>query len=302
VGREVCAFLPQGQPRQIVFGQKRKQTSSSGSGQGNGARRRSVTTINEVFASVLQLRGIASPEVVYHYCSWEVAQKIILSGTLWATDLREVRDGTEVRYSCEVLDTVSREPGCYLVSIGFSAAEIVRDVCLHITCFSASPTLRNQWRLYADKGRGCAIGFRFQSLTNLCHTLGIDWSNVAYAPAAQQLEFRRLLACASKIARRTPCSELRTFQDELIVALTALMIWHKASEFSGEREWRFMVGHASRFASFRRPAYTFKLPLCTKGTFKELILGSQCPVTIESARRVVQSARLPTQRIWRENG
>ncbi len=103
---------------------------------------------------------------IYHYTSLQAAHKIFESRVLWASDVLEMNDTSEFKYSVEVLHrVVTRLWGP--LPIGFSDWFNPRRLLLlgqtwnmFAACFCAEGDLLSQWRAYADDATGASIAFR----------------------------------------------------------------------------------------------------------------------------------------------
>src|SRR5262249_188105 len=50
-----------------------------------------------------------APKIVYHYTNAEAFQKILNSGTVWASDIRYMNDASEVTYVSDVLKSIIKD-------------------------------------------------------------------------------------------------------------------------------------------------------------------------------------------------
>ncbi|MEE9368963.1 MAG: DUF2971 domain-containing protein [Pontiella sp.] len=111
------------------------------------------------------------PDILYHYCSVDTFQNIILSKVLWLSDLSKSNDSKEGKIAPERLGkwlqakhNCSREECDFVYKLYEEWAS--RKHCLG-TCFSNDGDLLSQWRGYGDDGRGIAIGFSSDWLSSL---------------------------------------------------------------------------------------------------------------------------------------
>jgi hypothetical protein len=111
-----------------------------------------------------------TPEVVYHYTDVNALLCILDDCAIRATDFRHLNDTLEIRYAwTEFLATLKRrkdEPtqfsdayAAQLEAIRNAGAEDLESLAdsLFVACFSESSDDLNQWRSYADDGRGVAL-------------------------------------------------------------------------------------------------------------------------------------------------
>src|SRR2546430_1194487 len=50
-----------------------------------------------------------APKILYHYTYAEAFQKILSSGTVWASDIRYMNDASEVTYVSDILKSVIKD-------------------------------------------------------------------------------------------------------------------------------------------------------------------------------------------------
>lgn len=126
--------------------------------------------------------------MVYHYCNVGTFLNIIKNHTLRMSDIFKSTDNMEAKV---MLDTVqNRVFDMYIKDGGFISSPIYgmekddafkyileevmkkiksdSDRLYYVTCFSEKADLLGQWREYADKGRGIAIGFDESWFKELC--------------------------------------------------------------------------------------------------------------------------------------
>jgi len=106
------------------------------------------------------------PKILYHYTKAEAFQKILSSGTFWASDIRYMNDASEVAYVSEILKSEIREAMksaheddqrelLERIARTFSVTEMVHVFAL---CFSELDDSIPQWIAYAGRRGGFAIG------------------------------------------------------------------------------------------------------------------------------------------------
>jgi DUF2971 family protein len=135
---------------------------------------RALDAVKEKVASMISndLRGaednIDYQPTIYHYTDVKGALGILKTGHLWFTERSHLNDPVEIRYGLEIahelFETAAKNRG----------AKIPREAASHlkgehtfglstygfwISSFSLDGNDLNQWRNYADDGRGVCLGF-----------------------------------------------------------------------------------------------------------------------------------------------
>jgi hypothetical protein len=126
--------------------------------------------------SAIYLKGKSKqnfPKVLYHYTSLEGLKGIIEGGSIWSSDPEYLNDQSEVKYGCELVESVQSEflkddtPNpfskiCERASMSTFLGE--RPDKYFISCFCEDGDLLSQWRGYAGTTNGYAIGFSTEYL------------------------------------------------------------------------------------------------------------------------------------------
>ena len=128
--------------------------------------------------------------MVYHYCNVGTFLNIIKNHTLRMSDIFKSTDNLEAK---SILDLVqNRIYDMYVKDGGFGCSPIYgmdkdnafkyilervmknirsdSERLYYVACFSEKYDLLGQWREYADKSRGIAIGFDEKWFVKLCET------------------------------------------------------------------------------------------------------------------------------------
>ena len=103
-------------------------------------------------------------ETIYHYTSLEAAQKILETGTLWATHISYMNDTQEFNQCIDVL--AGDAPEELRLSLLATFRKEVTSGEIYVACFSRSKDDLNQWRSYGGGRVGVAIGFDESELKN----------------------------------------------------------------------------------------------------------------------------------------
>ncbi len=152
---------------------------------------------------------------VYHYCSVETFHKIITNRELWLTDITKSNDNKELQLAYDTLKKMldarlkkckdsnniistfqnavsksEKNSECMenLIKINAleSCVEIFEgckffDKLFHICCFSGESDSLSQWAMYADDGKGVAIGFNSDMFMNYERATELDFRKVDYS-------------------------------------------------------------------------------------------------------------------------
>ncbi len=119
----------------------------------------------------------------YYYCSLNTFLNIIKNRQIYLSDPLKMNDEKEIRWYLEKLNENQKNDGEYSIfeqmrfrsSINFEYEELVETInrgqkSIYISCFSKSNDILSQWRAYADDGKGVAIGFNLEKLS--------EWDNL----------------------------------------------------------------------------------------------------------------------------
>ncbi len=241
---------------------------------------------------------------------------ILQSREIWATDVLTMNDEKELLYGHGMAATIVAERGTdglplYVVS-RIADLEDVRDVwkqwCTHLACFSVSFEIESQWTKYADMGRGFALGFDSVNLETSCHSMDAVLFPVVYHVPSQEDMIKECLRRVTEIWKKYPLNqESRSlYLTAAIRRLVTLIITLKHPTWTEEQEWRILVvqTHEDEQAKFKRYFQQgnrcyFRLPLCTPGTLKQIILGSENPSEIPTILEFAQESGFPDVQVTR---
>jgi len=184
-------------------------------------------------------------QLVYHYCSAESFQAILESGRLRFSDINMLNDSTEYRWGYSIFEEaatrlikrtgISEQVPTMTVEFFDAVDQVLSQGQLiahpFVSCLSLDGNSLDQWRKYADDGRGYAIGFQAIALRQLPITL----LHVSYDVEEQVREMMTALVALHSRAPELPLSGVALEDAELISAfMTAL----KHPSFQSEREVR----------------------------------------------------------------
>lgn len=184
-------------------------------------------------------------QLLYHYCSAESFQAILESGKLRFSDINMLNDSSEQTWAYSIFEEaatrLSRRDGVpeqapnMTVEFFDAVDQVLSQGQLNahpfISCLSLDGNSLDQWRNYADDGRGYAIGFRAEALRKL----PISLLRVSYDVEEQ---VREMMAALLTLHARAPELPLSGDALEDAAFVSILMAALKHPSFQSEREVR----------------------------------------------------------------
>lgn len=114
--------------------------------------------------------GLRGPHILYHYTTWEAAEKIIRSQRFWATAHDCTNDEEELVYADKTILDVARAVEStangmarrilHLFGKTYERTRIGAAKRVYLVCFSQECDDLNQWRDYGANGAGVCLGIR----------------------------------------------------------------------------------------------------------------------------------------------
>lgn len=208
--------------------------------------------------------------IIYHYCGVETFLNIIRNHTLRLSDLCKSTDRMELKALLEkikekILERY-RNSGDFVSSVIYGmnmddAFEYLTDKLitkmkddtdqmLFGVCFSEDGDLLSQWREYADRGTGLAIGFDAKWFENLCNNELFKFSKVTYGfgeenekiidKYANQLYDEMLFAIERNNVRAIVAKDVWVdYLTQRLLYQDSMFI--KREEYVNEMEWRLIL-------------------------------------------------------------
>ncbi|SAL81812.1 hypothetical protein AWB68_06270 [Caballeronia choica] len=188
-----------------------------------------------------------SAQRLYHYCSAESFRAILESGRLRFSDINMLNDAMEYRWGYSIFEEAATRlikridvsDNVPQMDIAFFHAvdEILSkgQLIAHpfVSCLSFEANSLDQWRKYADDGRGYAIGFLASSLQHM----PISLLEVSYDREVQVKEMMAALV-ATHSRSSPPELPLQGESAEDVALIAAYMAAFKHPSFASEREVR----------------------------------------------------------------
>ncbi|MFM0095178.1 DUF2971 domain-containing protein [Paraburkholderia nemoris] len=188
-----------------------------------------------------------SDQRLYHYCSAESFRAILESDRLRFSDINMLNDATEYRWGYSIFEEAAtrliKRAGVpeAVPQMEIAFFDAVDDILSKgqqiahpfISCLSLDANSLDQWRKYADDGRGYAIGFLASSLQGM----PISLLEVSYD---REVQVKEMMVALIAVHSRSSPPELplqgEAAQDAALIA--AYMTAFKHSSFASEREVR----------------------------------------------------------------
>ena len=206
------------------------------------------------------------PRQLFHYTTLEGLNGITEKSRIWASNVRFLNDLSEPKYAVETLrqgiDNVraehkaehEREAKQLLGNFWNSAEQqyVKEGPDAYVFCFCENGDLLSQWRGYAERGRGCALGFdSAKLLENLDRSNGQYLFRLIYDPKEQQEEIKsavgQVMSVLAKLEAVGPLEKYggdnarqirRCVHSALFAEVVRLRACFKNPAFREEKEWR----------------------------------------------------------------
>jgi hypothetical protein len=266
-----------------------------------------------------------SNEMLYHYTNVAGFRGIIESESAWFTDYRHMNDPSEIAHGIEMSHDVIREIKngadgrlqLFLDCLAdmMSPANFSRALEYFIGSFSRARDDLGQWQVYADNGRGIAIGFA-PRLFRIENTTGMKPDEAAFvAPVVYDLRtvcgrHGTAIERAAEIFLRTADTHAVLLSDKGICipfmqefargVIATPLIWNcltsKHPAYAHEQEVRLIIlGMHAKLALYMKtrirgseivPYITYKMPVRREHSLGEIIVG---PAANKDAERTVRT-------------
>lgn len=217
-------------------------------------------------------------KILYHYCSVETFLNIIRNHTLRLSDLCKSTDGLELK---SLLDAVQKEvmnqyrnndnfPNSvnyrkdidgafsYRLEKLISKMKNNMDQMLFGICFSEEGDLLGQWREYADKGAGLAIGFDVNWFQSLCENNIFKFAKVAYGCKKENEDIVKKYATSIyyemlEVNEKNIVSDM--YEANYMIELDQKCLYQesifiKSNEYENEKEWRLILDDENTYKSY----------------------------------------------------
>jgi hypothetical protein len=277
--------------------------------------------------SVQKKTAVSKP--LYHYTDAAGLKGIITNQVFWFTDFRHLNDPTEMLHGMSLARSlISAEnnqkdrAGLLYAMLDdlFTLRNFSTVFAFFIACFTRKRDDLVQWRLYADDGRGFAIGlsarlFAIEPRLGSAPTQNVFVSPVFYDDAATARRHRKpikkalsIFLLASNYAYRYLKQKqigIAFLRELALQVIASPLIWNcltcKHSGYRAEDEVRLVVlGQKAAFKKYRRtrlrngtavPYIESHMPLHKRGNICEIIIGPAAPKHAETyVRRLLKDA------------
>jgi hypothetical protein len=187
--------------------------------------------------------------VLYHYTDAAGLIGVLSSGTMWASDMRDLNDSAEITLQLkEAAQVLSTRPGDFPgwpenrhdVTSAIQMLSLPQPGYWFSASFSAEPDLLSQWRGYGGAKQSFAIGFDKGQLADAAMEVDATLYKCDYDAAIRSSRVDQAIQQGLIELERRPHSYLGFhIRDEL--QRTAALTKHES--FSEEREYRLVVPH-----------------------------------------------------------
>jgi len=227
------------------------------------------------------------PKVLYHYCSVQTFYNIILTNSLWLSDISKSNDSQELKWikgQCESYilkawdDFVrTKEEAGHLQAVDFQSFsntyEYIKKLIKTDTskcwvfCLSEKCDNLGQWRGYGDDGRGVSSGFK-KELFQMAHALAhednceedIYFHKVHYTQDEVR-EFFEINAGLGGIQITDTSDDVIAKIQEAINLVMGNLPFFKPEAFKEEREWRICYSmDTAKLARGKIPFLSYTAP------------------------------------------
>jgi hypothetical protein len=257
---------------------------------------------------------------LYHYTDAGGLKGIITEQQVWFTHWRHLNDPTEMQFGMDIAKAVLAEVGtrlgqkikifCDMVEDLFSADNMHATFELYVASFSRARDDLNQWRVYAAKGQGFALGlapslFGIEGKRDRKPHENVFVAPVTYGPVAGRLLHLTPIERAAQIVAQTVTRKAQAMSDinrgmpffdemgKVLIASELLLncLTMKDSQHEAEQEVRqFIVGEIAKLAphvSTRMrdketvPFIKGDMPIQEPGRIVEIVIGPAAPPDAE---------------------
>jgi hypothetical protein len=194
-------------------------------------------------------------DILYHYTTAQGLLGILKKNTLWASNLSTMNDFSELKYAGNLMDKELMkviEANSVLESqLEHSSFNDFLDIyAAYAVCFCEEGDQLSQWRAYAGKGTGYALGFDRKQLRQRMEE-GCSLSKVIYKPEDQKDAIKPSIdkyanAVSTSFAQRINHDSNEEFEEWADIAMDFFkanlfnFLYFKDPSFSEEKEWRIV--------------------------------------------------------------
>jgi hypothetical protein len=202
-----------------------------------------------------------APRLLYHYTTAQGLLGILRSNTLWASNLNYMNDLSELKYAGNLMDSeltkaMEADPDLARHLTDASFYEIMDWYVAYALCFCEEGDQLSQWRAYAGKGTGYALGFDATRLQPKKSDYWRTLSKVVYESNEQVIAIKPSVEkyIEDLTVHLGNSSNLDEKQEQQKLADIAMRFFHvnfpnffyfKDSAFLEEKEWRLVETRTS---------------------------------------------------------
>ena len=197
------------------------------------------------------------PPLLYHYTNVDGLMGIISGHKLWATHINYLNDSSEIVYTRSLVEEAIRkkatevqsEIASAFIEKAYQSFDLTQVVDVYVSCFCEDGDLLSQWRGYAQRGDGYAIGVGAEALFESgFRGLKFFFGKVEYSRDKQERVIQSIITMViDGLAQLTGGMSLQEAESTINQCCEVLRqsLWHllaasKNALFSEENEWRAM--------------------------------------------------------------
>lgn len=195
-----------------------------------------------------------TPEVLYHYTDWSAARGILCGQHFWETAHDCTNDEAELVSAhsliIEVAETLRKTAAGAAASsldlflTGYPRLQVNKLKTIYLACFTVARDDKDQWRKYADDGRGLCLGLRILNETppkpskTGSALIEVDYSEESWR-SHLTTNFEKVCSLLSRTVNSKHSVELGSSAFYRIAAFASIMA--KQAKWAGEREFRHVT-------------------------------------------------------------
>jgi hypothetical protein len=201
------------------------------------------------------------PARLFHYTSHSGLLGIVSSNVLWATNALYLNDSSELSYGLSMarahLNAIENQSSLVEQFLRRGADLLDLDVLVpgrqfYACCFCENPDILSQWRAYADRGGGYAIGFDMEDLGRAGGKRHLSLFPVDYGAGRNEEllahDIKALCEALVHCAQQSPANDdvlISAACEDLKLAFIFRLFWLKHPGFAEEKEWRILANFDS---------------------------------------------------------
>jgi hypothetical protein len=236
------------------------------------------------------------PQHIYHYAPRQSIRGILESREIWLfdtfsmqNDLMDGRAWIDV-FRC-VLSRKSLPPS---VKFLFSPGGLLYTRWCYslVACFSSNCELPQQWRDFADMGKGCAIEFSFNAIRERSdggHSFG--WTPMLYGERDQTARAEKTVDEAIRIRREFSDLSDNEYWAQALFSFLCCGTRFKAENHRDQDEWRIFLDRPLDCVDIKHYKGRAYMPLpLTPDMVTAVVMGSNCECSEDELAHLLEAS------------